>query len=81
MKERLFSPVGGYVSERISVSRTAFLTCELLGFLCWDSPQVSQIALVTNEHDDNIRVRMVPQLFEPPCNIFISLVLADIVYQ
>ena len=56
-------------------------TCELLCFLCRDSSQVSQIALVSNKHDDNIRVRMVPQLFKPSRNIFICLVLADIIYQ
>ena len=38
-----------------------------------------QIALVTNKHDDNIAVRMVPQLFQPPCNILVGLVLANVV--
>ena len=81
MKERLFSPA---VCKSVKGSPSAVRlvhTCELLGFLCRDSSQVSQIALVSNEHDDNIRVRMIPQLFEPSCNVFICLVLADIVYQ
>lgn len=38
-----------------------------------------QIALVTHQHDDNIRVGVVPKLLEPPCNVLVCLVLADIV--
>lgn len=38
-----------------------------------------QIALVSYQHDDNVRVRMVPQLFQPPGHILVRLVLADIV--
>ena len=38
-----------------------------------------QIALITNQHDDNTGIRMIPQLFQPPRDILIGLVLADIV--
>ena len=38
-----------------------------------------QIALVSDQHNDNIGVGMVSQLFQPPCNIFVRLVLADVV--
>jgi hypothetical protein len=40
---------------------------------------MSQIALVTHQHDDNVRVGMVAQLLEPPRNVLVCLVLADIV--
>lgn len=55
------------------------LACELLGLLCWHSPQMPQIALVSHQHDDDIRVRVVPQLLQPPGYILVRLVLADVV--
>lgn len=42
---------------------------------------MSQIALVTDQHDDDVTVGVVPQLLEPPGDIFVGLVLADIVDQ
>ena len=54
-------------------------TCKLLGLLCWHSPQMPQITLVSYQHDDNVRVRVVPQLLQPPGHILVRLVLADIV--
>ena len=38
-----------------------------------------QIALVSDEHDDDVGIGVVPQLLQPPCDIFVGLVLADIV--
>ena len=38
-----------------------------------------QIALVADQHDDDVGVRMVPQLLEPPGHVLIGLVLADVV--
>lgn len=40
-----------------------------------------QIALVSDQHDNNVRVGMVAQLLQPPCDILICLVLADIVNE
>lgn len=40
---------------------------------------MSQIALVSYEHDDDVGIRMVSQLLQPPRHSLISLVLADIV--
>ena len=40
---------------------------------------MAQIALVTHQHDDNIRVGVVPQLLEPPRHVLVCLVLANIV--
>lgn len=40
---------------------------------------MSQITLVTDEHDDNIRVRMVAQFLQPSGDVLVRLVLADIV--
>lgn len=38
-----------------------------------------QIALVTHEHDNDIRVGMVAQFFQPPRHILVCLVLANII--
>lgn len=38
-----------------------------------------QIALVTHQHDDNVRVGVVPKLLEPPRDVLVCLVLANIV--
>lgn len=55
------------------------LTGKRLGLLCRYSPQMSQIALVAHQHDDNVRVCMVPQLLKPSRDVLVCLVLADIV--
>jgi hypothetical protein len=38
-----------------------------------------QIALVSDKHDDNVGVGMVAQLLQPPCDVLVGLVLADVV--
>lgn len=40
-----------------------------------------QIALIPHQHNDNISIRMIPQLFQPPLHILIRLMLADIIHQ
>lgn len=40
-----------------------------------------QIALVTNQHDNNVGISMVPQLLQPPRNVLVGLVLADVIDQ
>lgn len=42
---------------------------------------MSQIALVPNQHNDNVGVGMVPQLLEPSCDVLVGLVLADVVNE
>lgn len=38
-----------------------------------------QIALVSHQHDDDVGVSMVPQLLEPPRDVLVGLVLADVI--
>lgn len=38
-----------------------------------------QIALVADQHNDNIGISMISELLQPSSNVFISLVFADIV--
>lgn len=54
-------------------------TGKLLGLLCGHSSQMSQIALVSYEHDHNVRVCMVSELLQPPRDVVICLMLADVV--
>lgn len=54
---------------------------KLLALLLGDRPQVYEIALVANQHDHNVAIRMIPELFQPPCHILERLVLADVVYK
>lgn len=55
------------------------LTSKCLGLISGDSAQVTQIALVTDEHDHNVGVSMVAELFEPAADVFIGLVLGNVV--
>lgn len=80
MKERLFSPVHVNTRSR-EASTDDQLTCKLLGIFCRHSTQVSQITLVSNEHDDNVGIGMVTELLQPPVDIVIGLVLADVVNE
>lgn len=38
-----------------------------------------QIALVSHQHDDDVGISMVAQLLQPPRDVLVGLVLADIV--
>lgn len=42
---------------------------------------MSQIALVSDQHDDNVGVGVVAKLFQPPVHIFVGLVFGDIINQ
>ena len=55
-------------------------TSKRLGLLCGHSPQMLEIALVADEHDHDVRVRMVTQLLEPSCDVYVCPMLRDIVH-
>lgn len=42
---------------------------------------MSQIALVSDQHDDDVGVGMISQLLQPAGDVLISLVLADVVHE
>jgi hypothetical protein len=42
---------------------------------------VLEIALVSDEHDDDVGVGVVAQLLEPPLNVLVCRVLGDVVYE
>lgn len=57
------------------------LTCKCLGLLGGHGAQVLQITLVSNEHNDDIRVCVITQLLEPPGDVHVGGVLGDIVHE
>ena len=59
--------------------RWASLTGKLLGLLRRHGSEMPQIALVSNQHDHNVRIGMVPQLFQPSLYILVCLMLRDVV--
>lgn len=56
-------------------------TSKLLGFFRGNCAQVSQIALVSDQHNDNVSISMISQLLQPSCDVLVGLVLADVVYE
>jgi hypothetical protein len=50
-----------------------------LSLLSGHSPKVPQIALVSHQHDDNVCVGMVAELFQPAGDVLVGLVLGDVV--
>lgn len=59
--------------------QTVRRTSKALGLIRRNSSQVPQIALVSDQHDDNVCIGVISQLLEPSRNVLVCLVLADIV--
>lgn len=38
-----------------------------------------QITFVSDQHNDDISISMIPQLLQPSCNVLIGLMLADVI--
>lgn len=85
MNERLFSPVNSVLATMVQPAQATACrqsgtrTRKLLGLLGGHCPQMPQIALVSDQHDNDVRVGMVAQLLQPPCDVLVGLVLADVV--
>lgn len=56
-------------------------TCKHLGFICGHCPQVAKITFVAHQHDDNVAVCVVLQLFQPALGIFVRQVFGNVVHQ
>lgn len=57
------------------------LTRKLLRLICRHRPQMLQVTLVSNKHNNNIGVRMISQFLEPSRHVLVGLVLGNVVYQ
>lgn len=54
---------------------------EGLGVLRRHRSQMTQIAFVSNQHNHNVRIRMIPQLLQPSRNVFERDVTRDVVHD
>ena len=68
-----------YVGKGLVKENGGIRTGKGLGLLSRHRTKVPQIALVSNQHDDDVGVGVVPELLEPSCDVLVGLVLADVV--
>lgn len=54
-------------------------TGKRFGFFSGHCSEMPQIALVSDEHNDNISIGVVPQLLQPSGDVLVSLMFADVV--
>lgn len=57
------------------------LTCKSSGLIGGHGPQVPQVTLVAHQHDDNVVIRVIPQLLQPALHILVSQMLCDVIDQ
>ena len=57
------------------------LTRKRLGLVRWHRPQVLQITLVSHQHDNDVLVRVIPQLLQPSRDVLVCPVLGDVVHE
>lgn len=62
------------------MSEMRFTTCKGPGLVCGHSPEVAQVTLVANQHDDDVVVSMVPQLLQPALHILICQVFGYVIH-
>ena len=58
-----------------------WFTWEGPGLVSGHGPEVAEVALVSNQHDDDVVVSVVPQLLQPALNVLIRQVFGDVVNQ
>lgn len=58
-----------------------YLTCEGLGLLWGNRPQVLQVTLVSHQHHHDVRVCVLVQLLQPSLRALVGQVFADVVHQ
>lgn len=80
MNESPFSAVPTF-SYHSHLRVISILTRKLLRLICRHCPQMLQVALVSNKHNNNIGIRMISQLLEPSRHVLVGLVLGNVVYQ
>lgn len=56
-------------------------TCESSGLIGGNGPEVPQIALVAHQHDDDVVIRVIPQLLQPAFDVFVSQMFCDVIDQ
>lgn len=72
--------VGGIQGRGLDEHESVLL-CKALGLLCVDGAQVSQIRLVTDEHDNDVGVGVLAHLAQPARDALVGAMLGDVVQQ
>lgn len=70
-----------FSQEQIKICKGEVHTRKCLSFFSRYSTKMLQIALITNQHNNNIRIRMVTQFFKPSRYVYISRMLRDVVNE
>lgn len=78
MKSRL--NIGRIEGRRLDEAEPVALG-EGLGLVCGHSTQMSQVALVANQHYHDVLVGVVAQLAQPPLDVLVSQMLGDVVHE
>lgn len=78
MKSRL--NVGRIESRCLDEAESVALG-EGLGLVCGHSAQMSQVALVADQHYHNVLVGVVAKLAQPPLDVLVSQMLGDVVHE
>lgn len=81
INDRLFSPVIVSTDPQLYPWGTIQRTRKLFRLLRGHCAQMSQIALVSDQHDHDVGISMVPQLLQPPVDILVGLMFANVVYE
>ena len=55
------------------------LTSKSLGFISWHSTQMLEIALVSDQHDHDIGIRMIPQLLQPSMDVLVGRMFRNVI--
>ena len=80
MNERPFSAIIA-VSQRVHAFIATPRTRKRARLIRGHGPQVLEIALVADEHDDDVRVRVVAQLLQPALRVLVRAALRDVVHE
>ena len=81
MNDSPFSAVRGRFRRSGWSGATMRLTSKGFRLLGWHSTQVLQIALIPDEHDNDVGVGVVTKFLQPPCYVDIGRMLCDVINE
>lgn len=56
-------------------------TCESARLVGGNGSQVAQVALIPHQHDDDVVVGVISQLFQPALHVLVGQMFGDVVHQ
>lgn len=75
-----FLNVGGFESRRLDEGKSLLLS-KCLGLFGGDSTKVTKIALVSDEHDDDVGISVVTELRQPSLDVLERVLLGDVIHK